>query len=70
MSERRKGAHWLQNILRDSKISFHVDNHIFNGYGRVVEASEESDLIHRVSELMDKTYGWSDGLIIELYCSS
>jgi hypothetical protein len=33
---------------------------------RVVEDILEKDLILRVSELMDKKYGWSDGLIVEL----
>ena len=66
LSEHRKKAHWVQNIIHDPKISFQVDNQIFNGYGRVIENAEESDLIHRVSQLMDKKYGWSDGLIVEL----
>lgn len=70
LSEHGKGAHWVQNILRDSRISFQVNNHIFNGHGRVVKAAVDKDLIDRVSELMDKKYGWRDGLIVELYSSS
>ena len=70
LSEHKKKAHWVQNISHEPKISFQVDNQIFNGYGRVVEDAAEKDLIHRVSELMDKKYGWSDGLIVELYSSS
>jgi hypothetical protein len=70
LSEHRKGAHWVQNILCDSKISFQVNNQILNGYGRVIEdAATEKDLILRVSELMDKRYGWRGGLIVELYSS-
>ena len=69
LSEHRKKAHWVQNIIHDPKISFQVDKQIFNGYGRIVENVEESDLIHRVSELMNKKYGWSDGLIMELTSS-
>ena len=69
LSEHRKKAHWVQNIIHDPKISFQVDKQIFNGYGRVVENDEESDLIHRVSVLMNKKYGWSDGLIMELTSS-
>ena len=69
LSEHRKKAYGVQNIIHDPKISFQVDKQIFNGYGRVVENAEELDLIHRVSELMDKKYGWSDGLIMELTSS-
>ncbi len=70
LSEHKKKAHWVQNIIHYPKISIQVDNQNYNGYGRVVEAAVEKDLIHSVSELMDKKYGWSDGLIVELYSSS
>ena len=50
-------------------ISFHVDNQAFHGYGRVIEDAVETDLINRISQLMDKKYGWSDGLIVELNSS-
>ena len=56
----------VQNILHDPTISFHVDNRAFHGYGRVIEDAVETDLINRISQLMDKKYGWSDGLIVEL----
>ena len=69
LSERKKKAHWVQNILHDHKISYQVDTQVFAGYGRVIDDVAEKDLIHRVSELMDKKYGWTDGLIIELYSS-
>ena len=59
----------VQNILHDPSISFHVDNQAFHGYGRVIEDAVETDLINRVSQLMDKKYGWSDGLIVELNSS-
>ncbi len=66
ISERKKKAHWVQNILHDSKISFQVNNEIFNGNGRTIEVDEEKDLIIRISALMDAKYGWSEGLIVEL----
>jgi deazaflavin-dependent oxidoreductase (nitroreductase family) len=70
LSERGKDTHWVQNILHDPKVSFQVNNQAFDGYGRVIEdAATEKDLIHRISELMDKKYGWNDGLIVELYSS-
>ena len=69
LSERKKKAHWVQNILHDHKISYQVDTEVLAGYGRVIEDIAEKDLIHRVSELMDEKYGWSDGLIMESYSS-
>jgi hypothetical protein len=42
-----KGKHTgFKIFLHDPKISFQVDNQTFNGYGRVFENVEESDLIH------------------------
>jgi hypothetical protein len=32
-----------------------------------IDYSVEKDLIHRISQLMNNKYGWSDGLIVELY---
>jgi deazaflavin-dependent oxidoreductase (nitroreductase family) len=69
LSERKKKAHWVRNILHDPRISFQVNNQAFNGYGRVIEGAAETDLIHKVSQLMDEKYGWSNGLIMELYPS-
>ena len=69
LSEYKKKVHWVQNILHNPTISFHVDNQAFHGYGRVIEDAVETDLINRISQLMDKKYGWSDGLIVELNSS-
>jgi uncharacterized pyridoxamine 5'-phosphate oxidase family protein len=65
ISERKKYAHWLQNILHNSNITFIVNNKTLEGYARLVD-STESELITNVSNLMNKKYGWSDGLIVEL----
>lgn len=65
LSERKKRAHWVQNILRNPKISFTVSNKNFDGYARVIE-DKEFELISNVSHLMNNKYGWSEGLIVEL----
>lgn len=45
LSERKKKAHWVQNILHDHKVSYQVDTHVTAGYGRVIEDIAEKDLI-------------------------
>jgi uncharacterized pyridoxamine 5'-phosphate oxidase family protein len=65
VSERKKCAHWVQNILHNSNISFTVNNKSFEGYARVID-DKELKLISNVSRLMNRKYGWSDGLIVEL----
>jgi hypothetical protein len=65
VSERKKRAHWVQNILRNHNVSFTIDNKSFEGYARLID-DWELELISNVSHLMNKKYGWSNGLIIEL----
>src|SRR5918993_337421 len=65
VSERKKHAHWVQNILHNPSVSFTVSHNSFEGYARVID-DKESELISSVSSLMNKKYGWSDGLIFEL----
>ncbi len=65
LSECEKKAHWVQNILRDSKISFQVNDETFNNHGWIIEDVGEKDLILAIPAMMDKKYGWRDGLIVE-----
>ncbi|MDQ4073569.1 MAG: nitroreductase family deazaflavin-dependent oxidoreductase [Thermoproteota archaeon] len=69
LSECKKKAHWVQNILHDSRISFQVNDETFNGHGRIIEGPSEKDLMLRISAMMDRKYGWSTGLIVELSTS-
>ena len=65
VSELKEHAHWVQNILHNPNVSFTVNSRNFGGYARVIDY-EESKLISTISSLMNKKYGWSEGLIIEL----
>lgn len=66
VSEHKERSHWVQNIVREPKVSFNVGGREFQGTARVVDASKEPALAEQVSRLMDGKYGWSAGLIVEL----
>ena len=66
MSERRNNAHWVQNIMHNSIVSFTIDHKIFQGTARIIDQNIESKLSTEVSTLMHAKYGWDEGLIIEL----
>jgi hypothetical protein len=66
ISERHNHAHWVQNIIRNPKVSFAVDNNIFKGTGRIVDQDKELKLTNEVSKPMSAKYGWNEGLIVEL----
>ena len=66
VSERELRSHWVQNIRRQPLISFRVGQSKYKGKGREVDREKEADLAQAVSALMNKKYGWSQGLIVEL----
>jgi deazaflavin-dependent oxidoreductase (nitroreductase family) len=66
ISEHNNHAHWVQNIIRNPKVSFAVDNNIFKGTARIVDKNKELKLTDEVSQLMSTKYGWNEGLIVEL----
>jgi deazaflavin-dependent oxidoreductase (nitroreductase family) len=66
ISERHNHAHWVQNIIRNPKVSFVVDSNIFKGTARILDKNKELKLTDEVSKLMSTKYGWNGGLIVEL----
>ena len=66
MSERKKQAHWVQNLIHNPSVSFSVSGKTFDGRAGIVSSDSDVTVAAKVSELMDKKYGWSDGLIVEL----
>jgi hypothetical protein len=66
ISERKEKAHWVQNVMHDSRIMFTVKSSSFEGIARIVDKNTDSKLAEEVSNLMHIKYGWSDGLIVEL----
>jgi hypothetical protein len=65
-SERHKHAHWVQNIMHNSKVSFSVGEKTFNGSARIIDKGNEPKLAAEVLKSMAEKYKWSEGLIIEL----
>jgi deazaflavin-dependent oxidoreductase (nitroreductase family) len=66
MSEHRKHAHWVQNIIHNPRVSFTINHATFTGTARVVDRDKEPELTAGVSKLMGAKYGWNEGLIVEL----
>ena len=66
MSELQKKADWVQNIIRNPRVSFTINDTIFKGTARIVEQDKEPQLTAEVSKLMSSKYGWNGGLIVQL----
>ena len=66
ISETGEQAHWVQNLQRQSQVTFRVGRRTFQGKGRVVDAKGEPELHAAVSRLSGEKYDWGDGLVVEL----
>ncbi len=66
MSERGINAHWVRNINHNSRISFSINDSNYEGEGRIIDSTKESQLAAQVSEIMNARYHWDQGLIVEL----
>ena len=66
ISERRTHAHWVQNLMRDSQVTFRVAGREHLGSARALESEVDATLERHVQELFQAQYEWSKGLIVEL----
>ena len=65
-AEHFEATHWVKNIRNNPTISFCVNGQRFEGQGRPLDSTADSELIQAVSALFEQKYEWSDGLLVEL----
>jgi len=66
MSERRKRAHWVQNIIHDPRVLFTVNERTFEGIARLIDQEKDAKLASHIANLMSTKYKWDRGLIVEI----
>ncbi len=66
LSERKKKAHWVQNIINNPLVSFSVNSRTFEGNGKIIDNDANPKLVSDVCLLMFDKYRWNDGLVVEL----
>ena len=66
VSELGHRAHWVQNVERQSEVSFQVGRRTYQGKGRVVDPQHDPELHARAWQLSIQKYGWGEGLGVEL----
>ena len=52
--------------FHNSRISFSINDFEYEGKGRIIDSTKESQLASQVSEIMNAKYRWDQGLIVEL----
>jgi hypothetical protein len=57
---------WVKNIIHHPKVMFTVNSKSVEDTARAVDKLAELNLTKYIPSRMNKKYGWSDGLIVEL----
>ena len=78
VAEKRENAAWVKNMRAHSPVAFSVGSRVDKesrvrrtvALAQVLEGATEADAAGRVRQLMDRKYGWSDGLVIEIVPST
>jgi deazaflavin-dependent oxidoreductase (nitroreductase family) len=66
MSEHDKRAHWIKNIIHNSKVIFTVNEKTFEGNARIIDQEKDAELASQIANLMSTKYKWDRGLIVEI----
>lgn len=75
VAEKREDADWVQNLRKRPSCRFSI------GYSndeeaekvqtiasaRIINPTTEADLHGLIAKAMEKKYGWSDGLVVEIF---
>jgi hypothetical protein len=69
IAERREAAQWIKNIEHDSAVLFRVGARGECGPFAPATARilREAEIVSHVASLMNEKYGWSDGLVVEIF---
>lgn len=63
VSEKREASHWVRNIRANPAIGFRLGDTVRQGKASF---PDDARLLDAVKAKMDKKYGWSNGLVVEL----
>ena len=59
-------AQWVQNLVKNRRVSVRVGDEQFAAQARIVTAEAEPDVVAAVRRLSEAKYGWGDGLVVGL----
>jgi deazaflavin-dependent oxidoreductase (nitroreductase family) len=66
IAEHGERAQWVQNLIADPCVAVRIGRRRFLGVARIVNAARETRLACSVQRRSERTYGWGDGLIVEI----
>jgi deazaflavin-dependent oxidoreductase (nitroreductase family) len=66
IAELGERSHWVRNLRREPRVSIAVGDRSWRASARVLDEAGDAGLLREVRALFDRSYGWSDGLVVEL----
>ena len=66
LAEHGYKAHWVQNILANSRVEIRVDDRQWQGVARVLDPEQDADTYVKARRLAREKYGWGEGLPVEI----
>ena len=59
-------AQWVQNLMRDARVTVRVGSERFSAEARIVRGESEGALVSAIRRSSEAKYGWGDGLVVAL----
>lgn len=66
IAEHGERAQWMRNLRADPRVHVRVGGECFAARARVIDAPAEAGLARAVQARSEATYGWGNGLVVEL----
>jgi deazaflavin-dependent oxidoreductase (nitroreductase family) len=66
IAELYERAHWVRNILREPRVSVAVEDRSWRATARVLDEVRDAERLREVRAHFDRSYGWSEGLVVEI----
>ena len=66
IAEHGEQAQWVQNLVRDPRVTVRVDAERFSARARIVPHDADPVTVATVRRLSEEKYGWGDGLVVAL----
>ena len=66
LAEHGYKAHWVQNILANTRVHVRTGGRQWDGLARVLDPERDADAYLNARNLAREKYGWGEGLPIEI----
>jgi deazaflavin-dependent oxidoreductase (nitroreductase family) len=66
LAEHGYKAHWVQNILANTRVHVRIGGRQWEGFARVLDPERDANAYLSARQLAREKYGWDEGLPVEI----